>query len=390
MRSLPTSKFATATVSAPPRITILAPSLPSADDLLPYLRRIDAVRTYTNWGPLTDEFEARIAAAIGCPRGCVISASSGTAALAAALLATAGAGGMRSTAMVPDFTFVATALAAEMAGFRPFIADVDPLTWTLQPTALDVPRVGDGLGMIVPVAPYGRAVAQASWLEMRQRCGLPVVIDGGASFESILDHPELFLGAIPVALSFHATKSFSTGEGGCVVTTDARLARRVREALNFGFYGSRNCVRASLNGKMSEYHAAVGLASLDTWPVKRAALERVALEYRQRLQHLDLERRLTTTPLVCSSYILFECVSADEARRVSEGLEAAAIESRFWYGRGLHSHDHFLSAPRGPVPCTTDLADRLVALPVSPDLPAAAVDRVTSALALAVRQPARG
>ena len=92
------------------------------------------------------------------------------------------------------------------------------------------------------------------------------MIDGAASFAGLAERPDRFLGAIPVAISFHATKAFATGEGGAVATSDVDLAQRSAQALNFGVSSIRDCRMASTNGKMSEYHAAVGLAELDGWP----------------------------------------------------------------------------------------------------------------------------
>ena len=98
------------------RIPVLRPRLPDAEALLPYLRRIDASRQYTNWGPLALEFEGRIAALLGCSADGVVSSSSGTAALVGAILAATGRPPAGTAALVPAFTFVATALAAEQAG----------------------------------------------------------------------------------------------------------------------------------------------------------------------------------------------------------------------------------------------------------------------------------
>ena len=69
----------------------------------------------------------------------------------------------------------------------------------------------------------------------------------------LAERPWKFLGAIPVAISFHATKAFGTGEGGAVATDDVPLARRSAQALNFGISGIRDCQMPSTNGKMSRY-----------------------------------------------------------------------------------------------------------------------------------------
>ena len=97
-------------------------------------------------------------------------------------------------------------------------------------------------------------------------------------------------------MSFHATKAFATGEGGCVASTDTGVVEQVGQALNFGFAGSRDSATPSLNGKLSEYHAAVGLAELEQWDAKQEATARVLDLYRARFDGLGLADRLSVGP----------------------------------------------------------------------------------------------
>ena len=93
-------------------------------------------------------------------------------------------------------------------------------------------------------------------------------------------------------MSFHATKTFTTGEGGCVASTDTGMVEQAGYALNFGLSDSRDSVVPSLNGKLSEYHAAVGLAELEQWKAKQEATARVLELYRERFDRLGLLHRL--------------------------------------------------------------------------------------------------
>jgi dTDP-4-amino-4,6-dideoxygalactose transaminase len=366
-------------------IPVLRPLLPDAGRLLPYLRRIDASRTYTNWGPLASELEARLASKFGLPTGGVTSASSGTAALVGAILATAGrALADRPLALVPAFTFVATALAAEQCGYRPHLVDVDAESWRVHADTLyDHPLLAQ-VGLVIPVAPFGRAVPQAPWLEFRRKTGVAVAIDGGASFEAISADPAPFVGEVPVALSFHATKSFSTAEGGCVLTTDPRAGVQVGQALNFGFFATRECLSASTNGKMSEYHAAIGLATLDDWPATLAALQTIASFYRRQLELIGLSHRIVVAPDVAGCYALFRCSDGPEAAHLGRSLTASHIGSRFWYGRGLHRQPHYADASRDDVAVAEHTGSCTIGLPVAPDLTSADIDRVVSAIAKGV------
>ena len=364
-----------------PTIPVLRPCLPSAERLLPYLRRIDATRVYTSWGPLTLELEERLCRRFLLPPGGVVSASSGTSALTAAILTAAGrAAGRRRLAIVPALTFVATAAAAESCGYTLQIADVEQATWQLDPDQVADRADLDEAGIVLPVAPFGRPVPQAAWLEFRERTGVPVVIDGAATFEAAAGESEQILGELPVAMSFNATKAFATGEGGCVASTDTGVVEQIGQALNFGFSGSRNSATPSLNGKLSEYHAAVGLAELDGWPAKRDQLEGVVALYVDTFASVGLSDRLVCAPTVGLSYILFLAGDVAESASVQRALRAHGIDFRLWYGRGVHGHTHFEGVARGLLDTAEDLAARLIGLPVAPDLAPAEVQRVADAV----------
>jgi len=363
-------------------IPVLRPLLPCADRILPYLRRIDETRLYSNHGPLSLELERRLAEALGLPPGGLVTASSGTAALVGAILASAGrASPDRPLAIIPAFTFAATAAAVEQCGYRPYLADVGAESWMLDPARLvDHPK-REQLGLVVPVATFGRPVPQEPWRRFRATSGIPVVIDGAASFAGLAERPGEFLGAIPVAISFHATKAFATGEGGAVATIDTDLALRSGQALNFGVSGIRDCRMASTNGKMSEYHAAVGLAELDFWPEKLAAFRTVAERYRQAVAAAGLAQRFYGMPDIAPNYALFRCRGAAEADRVEHSLRQGSIDFRLWYGRGLQHQTYYTSLPRDALDVTDDIAPCLVGLPMAPDLDEETIGRVVTALA---------
>jgi dTDP-4-amino-4,6-dideoxygalactose transaminase len=364
----------------------MRPRLPDAARLLPYLNRIDTARTYTNWGPLVDELEARLAQHFGLAKGRFVSASSGTAALVGAILATAGrARAKRTRALLPAYTFIGTASAAEQCGYVPLLADVDEASWSLDPVlAARHPQL-DEIGVVVPVAPFGRAFPQRDWETFRERTGIPVVIDGAAALEAMELEPGACIGGVPVALSFHATKSFGCGEGGAVVCADPSVIRETLRALNFGFLDSRNSGSASINGKLSEYHAAVGLAELDAWRDKRAALLEVAARYREGFAREKLTMQFAGAPDIASCYALFVARDVMQAKRIQDALSAQRIDFRLWYGNGLHSQDYFRGLPHGPLPVTTALSPRVIGLPVACDLVPATIDRIVSVTAAAAR-----
>ncbi len=371
----------------PAVVPVMRPQLPSTASLSRYLRRIDVSRVYTNHGPLVNELEERLSDLVRLPAGAVVTATSGTDALAGAILATAGRGtSARPFAILPAFTFVATAIAAELCGYRPYLVDVDAETWMLDPDALRSHPVLGEAGLVIPVAPFGRPVSQERWLAFQAATGTPVVFDGASSLDRIVASPQSYVGEIPVALSFHATKSFATGEGGGVATTNAGLANRVARALNFGFFEGRDSRGPSLNGKMSEYHAAVGLAELDGWAEKRMALERAAHMYASVDDQSAVLERLVTTPDVSSTYVLFHAAGPAEAAAVQGALRLDRIEFRQWYGGGVLEHPYFRDVRHDSLLVTERLGACLIGLPIAPDLTEETVARVTSALVRALER----
>ncbi len=362
-------------------IPVLRPRLPAFERLEPYLRRIDETRIYSNYGPLSLELERRLSSRLGLPEGGVTCAASGTAALAGAILAVAGrAPEARPLAVLPAFTFVATALAVEQCGYRGFLTDIDLQTWMLDADRLLSHPELHRVGLIVPVAPFGRPVPQEPWRRFREKTGIPVVIDGAASLDCIVRSPGGYLGDVPVALSFHATKSFSTAEGGAVASTNSELTKLAAQALNFGFCESRDCAMSSTNGKMSEYHAAVGLAELDDWTEKLVSLHALSNRYRSLLSASNLTQRLFASPAISAAYVLFLCRDLGQCLGIRKALGSRGVDFRFWYGEGLQQHTYFSGFERDELPVTESVAPRLLGLPVAPDLSDSAIRRVVAGL----------
>ena len=253
------------------RLPVYRPNFPNPDRMFAYLKRSYQAERFTNRGPLVEELERRLSAVMGKGEQVVTVTGSGTAALEASILATAGrATEVRPYAFVPSYTFVATALAAERCGYTPFVLDIDPATWSMSPETVINHPMFDRAGVVVPVAPYGRRFSQEPWARLAVDSGVPVVIDAAASFDTLASSPDVAAGPLPVVLSFQATKAFSSGEGGAVVWNEIDGLMRVAQAVNFGFLGQRESASSGTNGRMSELHAAAGLAMLDEWPDKRS------------------------------------------------------------------------------------------------------------------------
>lgn len=359
-------------------IPVSRPLLPTADAIFPYLQKIDASRTYSNFGPLSLEFSARCEKVLGLGSGTLLPVSSATAALMAALLAFELEQPTKDLVVVPSFSFVASAAAVERCGLTPLLVDVDSDTWMLTPQRVLECRHLDRVAAVMPVAPFGRPVSQEDWVTFREHTGIPVIIDGAASFSTVLEQPRPFVGEIPVSFSFHATKGFGIGEGGCLVSTDHALIDKATGIINFGFNGSRESRTASFNGKISEFHAAVGLAMLDAWAQRRSTTLAIADTYRATFAAFGLKAGLYTFPMIDASYVVLECDSARTCHSIQAAFDQADIGWRMWYSTGIAHQPWFADALKEDLTVTDDIASRLISLPMFPDISAAQIERVAT------------
>lgn len=363
------------------RIPLLVAQLPTADDLIPYLRQIDQNRWYTNFGPMVQSLEARLWTHLFADaRGSVVTTSSGTAALELALSAMALPPGSR--VLVPALTFVATATAILRAGCRPVIADVDPCDWLLSPETARACLRRHRADAVMPVATFGHAQDPGRWDAFVSETGVPVLIDAAGAFGNQAAGERCH-----VAFSMHATKAFAAGEGGFVATCDDVLAEQVRRLSNFGIdrmHGGQ-VFEAGANGKLSEYHAAVAHASLDRWlqtSHARRSLRRTYLE--QLAGHCP---RLTFQPddgQSVSPVLVGALPAGSDAAEIREALVADGIETRQWYCPTLDRHPAFKDYAPDALPVAQDLSRRLLGLPFFVDLDQMQIRRICTSLSTAL------
>lgn len=340
---------------------LLIPEIPGADDLLPYLRRIDEARWYTNFGPLVRELELRLAQALRV-RGqevVVATACNATVGLELALLALDLPPGAR--VLLPALTFVASACAIERAGLRPVLADVDAATWTLTPEIAHRAMRHAPVEAVMPVCAFGNPVDARAWDAFSHDTGIPVIVDAAGAFGN-QEPGERIL----VVFSMHATKALGAGEGAVAATGDAGWISRIRRLSNFGIDTATGLVqRGGSNGKMSEYHAAVALAALERWPQYRDRRRRVHAIYRDGLMRECASVVLQRRPEDGVYTIL--CVQLPKgcaALRVGARLMQSGVETRRWYVPVLYDHPAYATLARAdPLSVVESLKDRLLGLP---------------------------
>lgn len=363
---------------------LLVPSMPSPQELLPWLERMHSARHYSNFGPLVRELELAFAQRFAITVEQLTTVANATQGLELTLQALELP--PQSRVLLPTLTFVATATAVVRAGHVPVLADVDANTWLLTPDIARAACAQKRIDAVLPVATFGMPHAMQAWQQFEKDTGLPVVIDAAAAYGSQWLH-----GAQgTLVFSLHTTKSLPAGEGGLVVSTRPGLAARVRQLSNFGInlHPAADVPVGTLtdtgtNAKMSEYHAAIGLYSLQKWEF--LALERRAL-HANLIQHLTQASASSITwqapgqggPQMAPALLCARLPSAAARSALEQACQQARITTRRWYQPLLH-HMAVLQ-PQCMVldtPNAQALAKTLLGLPFFPGMTQEQYQRLT-------------
>lgn len=373
------SRLGASIPAAPALIPVLIPSLPSADELLPFLKRIDNTHIYSNYGPLWGQFKSGLKSYLSSKTRQdnvdVSLTSSGTTALELALRCRAVSGARYC--LMPAYTFVATAHAVANARLEPFFADVDERSLAITPQiALDaVSRMPQRPGAVVVVSPFGSPPDVLAWEAFELEHDIPVVFDAAAALTNITR-----IGRQPLCCSLHATKVFGIGEGGAVVTTNRALTDQTTAMTGFGFLGSGR-VSEVLGGnyRISEYTAAMGLTVLSTIERRLERLRCVSKAYLERLARLDLRTQdgCGTKWLTMTFNVIIpqRHLDATLAR-----LDRYQIQWRRWWGLGCHKHPAFANCTRTDLTVTENLAPRVIGIPFFDSITAGQIESVCAVL----------
>ncbi|WP_051083005.1 DegT/DnrJ/EryC1/StrS family aminotransferase [Kiloniella laminariae] len=350
-----------------PLIPLFTPDMPTAEQLLPYLREIDKDRWYSNFGPKVRLFEERLADYYHLDCSDVVTVSNATSGLVATLSCVFPYGnnrvpGQPVRCLLPGWTFVATAQSVLLAGMTPIFCDVDSVTGILEPELVknfienaDTPKID----VVLTVAPFGSGVDVQSWDLFSAEYGIPVVIDAAASFEALVP------GNSPAIVSFHATKFFGIGEGGGIFTKNTPLAEKIKQFTRFGFGDSRVAMRAGGNFKLSEYHAAVGLAQFDRFDELKARYQFVRDCFVSELGGSHSVRLFQGEAKKVSSTfnVIVDGVGVEN---LVSGLNSAGVNAGVWWQDILYKNPVFSAEGiSGLFPVSDFLYSHVLALPFS-------------------------
>ena len=347
-------------------IQVTEPYLPPRDRLNHYLDRVYASRRLTNEGPLVRELTERLEDYLGVRN--LLLVANGTLAIQLALTTL---GIKQGRGLTTPFTFPATSSALAWQGVEPQYAAINPDTLNLDPLAAEKAVTRDTC-VILPVHTYGNPCDVESFRTLANRIRVPLIYDASHAFGVQLNGQSLLNWGDAATISMHATKLFHTAEGGGIVFRDPQLLEKARSMINFGLDNGAP-VRIGINAKMSEMHAAVGLAVLEA--IDEIIECRMAIQnhYRKPLSGRIELPVFSADASANGAYMPVLCRNASHRERVQRHLLANGIESRAYFSPALGSLGLYTEEITN---AGVEFANRILCLPIFFGLSTTQVDHI--------------
>jgi len=359
-------------------IYVTQPFLPPLEEFLPYLHKIWDSKILTNGGVFHQQLEKSLCEYLGVEYISLF--ANGTLALVTALQALRITGEVITT----PYSFVATAHSLLWNGIKPVFVDINPDTLNLDPTKIEA-AITPHTTAIMPVHCYGHPCDVEAIQKIADNYNLKVIYDAAHAFgvkchrSSVLSHGDLSV------LSFHATKVFTTFEGGAIVCPDAKTKQRIDHLKNFGFVDEVTVVAPGINAKMNEVSAAFGLLQIEHIDEALNRRKQVDAAYRRLLANVRGIKCVQDAEELVSNHSYFPILVNAEYALDRDGLYQKLKDHnihprRYFYPlisdfpmyRGLPS------AQRENLPVAHDAANRVLCLPIYPNLSEENIERIVN------------
>lgn len=358
-------------------ITVTSPLIPPLEEFTPYLEDIWKRKWLTNNGFYHNELENALCKYLNVPYISLF--TNGTLPLIVALQALRITGEVITT----PYSFVATTHSLWWNGIKPVFVDINPNTCNLDPDKIEA-AITPRTTAIMPVHVYGNPCNTDQIQKIADKYGLKIIYDSAHAFgvsvngESILNAGDLS------TLSFHATKTYNTIEGGALICHDEKTKQRIDYLKNFGFAGETTVVAPGINGKMDEVRSAYGLLGLKYVDAAIASRKNIANQYRKLLNGIPGISFMEDIPGVTHNYSYFPIFINKELYGISRDelyfkLKADNILGRRYFYPLISSFSTYRgldSARAENLPVATQIADSVICLPMHHELNQQDVERI--------------
>jgi dTDP-4-amino-4,6-dideoxygalactose transaminase len=350
-------------------IYVTRPTMPPLSEFIPYLEKIWDSHWLTNIGPFHQEFENALAEYFGIKHISLF--TNGTLALVTALQALRITGEVITT----PYSFVASTHSLWWNGIKPVFVDIEPGFMNINPDKIEA-AITPHTTALMPVHIYGNPCDVAKIQHIADTYGLKVIYDACHAFgvaingTSILNYGDLSV------LSFHATKVFTTFEGGAIICHDEKTKKRIDFLKNFGFADEVTVVAPGINAKMNEIQSAFGLIQLKHFDEYIKRRKDIANLYRKYLTDVEGIQILLDVEGVRHNYAYFP-VLIDEKKygRTRDDLYELLRMHNFYCRRYFYplisqfpTYRNLPSAMPDNLPVAEKITRKILCLPIYPDL----------------------
>lgn len=356
-------------------IPVTKSTLPPLDEYIKYLKRIWSSRWLTNDSELVKLLEAELKKYLGIRRLSLV--SNGTLALQIALRAL----DLRGEVITTPFTFAATTNSLIWEGLTPVFADIDNETYNIDPADIER-KITKKTSAILAVHVYGNPCYVNELQKIAKEYDLKIIYDAAHAFAVRYENrPITDFGDIST-LSFHATKVFNTIEGGAIIAEDPKIIEKINLLRNHGIKSAEEVVLPGTNAKMNEFQAAMGLCNLEQINYN---IEQRKKLYQLYLEQLDgngflFQKIVSTTHNY--SYMPILLKNREVRDRVFDTLTCNGVTPRKYFFPLAVNFDYFKKldvnyAEKYGLFNAVNISDRVLCLPLYPDLEETIVKNIT-------------
>lgn len=349
-------------------IPVTKPFLPPWEEYEAYLKGIWKRRWLTNMGPLANELELKLKEYLQVKH--LLFLSNGTIALQMAIRAL----DLKGEIITTPFSFIATSSSIVWEGCTPVFADIDPKTLNADPEQIEA-AITDETSAILITHVYGNPCDVQAVQKIADKHNLKVIYDAAHAFGVKLNRSSVFeYGDISIC-SLHATKLYHSVEGGIIVTKNSKLLKKLAYMRNFGFAGPERFAELGINGKNSEFHAAMGLVNL-------SYIEQIIMQRKELTTYYDEKLKTLQAypphwhPEASCNYGYYPLVFDDEELmlRCLKTLRGNEIFPRRYFYPSLASSLPYI--PERSMPVTDELARKVLCLPLYCELSKEEIDLI--------------
>jgi dTDP-4-amino-4,6-dideoxygalactose transaminase len=315
----------------------------------------------THNGPLVQQLESELEQKLEVPHFTVV--NNGTIALQIAIKALA----LQGEIITTPFTWIATVSAIKWEGCTPIFCDIDPKTLNIDPAKIEA-LITEKTVAIMPVHVFGTPCDVVEIEKIAKKHNLKVIYDGAHAIGSRFEDKSVLTFGDVTATSLHATKLLNTGEGGGCITTDSELDKKIKRIRFFGHSDDKtDIVEDGFNGKLTEIHAALGLANLKYYDTVLNDRRVKYLLYKEKLQKVPT---ITFQDIAAgeTNYSYFPIIFETEAQLLKVELELKEnnVFPRRYFYPSVNTYTKVVSYQSCPI--SEDISKRILCLPLYLDL----------------------